>query len=72
MPFVAKIDADAKAAGLSSDDATAYAATVTTFLALTLDRLADNCNSLCRWRAPNPALINLFARQAIPMVLGLL
>ncbi len=63
-----KIDADAKAAGLSSDDATAYAATVTTFLALTLDRLADNCNSLCRWRAPNPALINLFARQAIPMV----
>ena len=48
--------------------ADAYAATVTTFLALALDRCADNNNALCRWRAPNPALINLFARQAIPMV----
>jgi len=45
-----------------------YAKAVCTFLALALDRLADNCNSMCRWRAPNPALINLFGRQAIPMV----
>jgi putative DNA methylase len=59
---------DAHEAGLSEADAESYANTVTTFLALTLDRLADNCNALCRWRAPNPALINLFARQAIPMV----
>jgi putative DNA methylase len=64
----ADVRRDALAAGLSDAEADAYAATVTTFLALALDRCADNNNSLCRWRAPNPALINLFSRQAIPMV----
>jgi putative DNA methylase len=64
----AEVRRDALAAGLSDAEADAYAATVTTFLALALDRCADNNNALCRWRAPNPALINLFARQAIPMV----
>jgi len=60
--------ADARDAGLTPREAEEYARAVATFLALALDRLADNCNALCRWRAPNPALINLFARQAIPMV----
>ena len=63
-----EVQLDALAAGLPDAEAVAYAATVTTFLALALDRCADNNNALCRWRAPNPALINLFARQAIPMV----
>ena len=59
---------DALAAGMSEADTEDYARAVVTFLALTLDRCADNNNALCRWRAPNPAVINLFARQAIPMV----
>ncbi len=59
---------DALAAGMSESVAEEYVRAVVTFLALALDRCADNNNTLCRWRAPNPALINLFARQAIPMV----
>jgi len=59
---------DALDAGLSEAEAEEYARAVVIFLALALDRAADNNNALCRWRAPNPALINLFARQAIPMV----
>ena len=64
----ADVRRDALAAGLSEADAEAYTAAVATFLAMALDRCVDNNNSLCRWRAPNPALINLFSRQAIPMV----
>mgnify|MGYP000247647905 CR=1 FL=1 len=59
---------DALAAGMAEGEAEEYVRAVATFLALALDRCADNNNALCRWRAPNPALINLFARQAIPMV----
>ena len=62
------IGTDAKAAGLSDDNATSYAATVTTFLALILDRCADFNNSLCRWSPSNQKVMNLFGRQAIPMV----
>jgi len=80
----ADIERDAGSAGLpgtagvspakeSAQDARApraYAATVTTFLALALDRCADYCNALCRWdpREKGQRLNNLFARQAIPMV----
>ena len=64
----ADVARDAWDAGPTKGEAEAYAATVVTFLALALDRCVDNNNALCRWRAPNPALINLFARQAIPMV----
>jgi adenine-specific DNA methylase/REP element-mobilizing transposase RayT len=50
---------------LSAD---AYAATVTTFLALALDRCANHNNALCRWRVQQqPTVMDLFARQAIPM-----
>ena len=62
------VETDAASSGLPAAQAQAYAQTVTTFLGLCLSRFVDNNNSLCRWRAPNPALINLFARQAIPMV----
>ncbi|MDR2504348.1 MAG: DUF1156 domain-containing protein [Deltaproteobacteria bacterium] len=59
---------DAQAAGLSDAEANSYAATVTTFLALALDRCADFNNSLCRWAPSNQKMMNLFGRQAIPMV----
>jgi putative DNA methylase len=59
---------DALAAGLSDAEADAYAATVTTFLALALDRCADFNNSLCRWKPSGQQSLQLFARQAIPMV----
>jgi putative DNA methylase len=59
---------DASDAGLTKREAEAYAATVVTFLALALDRCADHNNSLCGWRAPNPAVMHLFGRQAIPMM----
>ncbi|MBE3584146.1 MAG: DUF1156 domain-containing protein [Limnochordaceae bacterium] len=59
---------DAAAAGLSGEEAEAYAATVVTFLALALDRCADFNNGLCRWSPTNQKVMNLFNRQAIPMV----
>ncbi len=59
---------DAAAAGLDTSSATAYAHAVTTFLALALDRCADFNNSLCRWSPSNEKVMNLFGRQAIPMV----
>ncbi|MBF0108102.1 MAG: DUF1156 domain-containing protein [Magnetococcales bacterium] len=50
------------------DDVDEYARTVTTFLALALDRCADFNNGLCRWTSGNQKVMNLFGRQAIPMV----
>jgi putative DNA methylase len=64
----AEVRRDALAAGLSDAEADAYAATVTTFLALALDRCADHNNALCTWVPTNPTVLHLFARQAIPMV----
>lgn len=54
--------------GMSSEDATAYATTVATFLALNLDRCADLNNTLCTWNSSDEVLRNLFKRQALPMV----
>lgn len=48
--------------------ALAYADAVTTLLAMALDRCADFNNSLCRWAPSNEKVMNLFGRQAIPMV----
>ena len=59
---------DALATGLSVADAEAYANTITTFLALAVDRCADFNNSCCRWSASNQKVMNLFGRAAIPMV----
>jgi len=59
---------DAEEAGLNAGDAEDYAATVTTFLALALDRCADFNNAICRWTSGNQKVMNLFSRQAIPMV----
>src|SRR2546428_1860293 len=59
---------DAAAMGLSDEEAQAYALTVTTFLALALDRCADFNNALCGWSSSNQKVMHLFGRQAIPMV----
>jgi putative DNA methylase len=64
----AEVRRDALAAGLSDAESDAYAATVTTFLALALDRCADFNNSLCQWAPGNQKVMHLFGRQAIPMV----
>ncbi|MFH1011238.1 MAG: DUF1156 domain-containing protein, partial [bacterium] len=58
---------DAQNAGFSASVAGEYAKTVTTFLALAVDRCSDFNNSLCRWTAGNQKVMNLFGRQAIPM-----
>lgn len=68
---------DAKKAGLPDDDisleeggkgARAYADAVAVYLAFAIDRSSDFNNSLCRWAAGNEKIMNLFGRQAIPMV----
>lgn len=66
--IAADVRAAANAAGLSVADGNIYANTVNSFLALALDRCADFNNSLCRWSASNQKVMNLYARQAIPMV----
>jgi putative DNA methylase len=64
----ADVERDALAAGLSVDDAVTYARAVTTFLALAVDRCGDFNNALCRWKPSGEQLMQLFGRQAIPMV----
>lgn len=59
---------DAKTAGLSPDEGQQYACTISTFLALALDRCADFNNALCRWKASGQQSIQLFARPTISMV----
>jgi len=63
-----EVKCDGTAAGLSPVDADAYARTVITFLALAVDRCSDFNNALCRWSSSNQKVMNLFGRQAIPMV----
>ncbi len=59
---------DALASGLPEERAAAYADAVATYLAFAVDRSADfNC-ALTRWVQTNEKIMNLFARQAIPMV----
>jgi putative DNA methylase len=59
---------DASVAGLSTEDATAYGRTISTFLALAVDRCADFNNALCGWSSGNQKVMHLFGRQAIPMI----
>ena len=62
------VEQDASAAGLSQHDAALYARTITTFLALAVGRCSDFNNGLCRWKPSGEQLMQLFGRQAIPMV----
>lgn len=73
----AKAEADAVAAGTKNDHlplrnggdgAKAYGEAVGVYLAFAVDRETDFCNSVCRWSVSNEKPMNLFARQAIPMV----
>jgi putative DNA methylase len=64
----AEVRRDAGSAGVSPAEADAYAATVTTFLTLNLDRVVDLGNTLCTWNHADQVVRNLFKRQAIPMV----
>jgi putative DNA methylase len=59
---------DAAKSGLPTEKARDYAETVTTFLALAADRCADFNNCLCRWSPSNQKVMNLFGKQALPMV----
>jgi len=72
-----KVRADALQAGMADDSrgldaggdgATAYAEAVAVFLAFAVDRAADFNNSVTGWKSGNEKLMNLFSRQAIPMV----
>jgi len=59
---------DAEKSGFPATKAVEYAKTVTTLLALALDRCSDFNNTLCGWSPGNQKVMHLFGRQAIPMV----
>jgi putative DNA methylase len=59
---------DAQTAGLPDMEAEIYACVIATFLTLALGRCADFNNSLCRWKPSGQQSMQLFGRQAIPMV----
>ena len=72
-----KIKTDALAAALENNPmslrnggigAVAYSEAVSVYLAFSFDRATDFNNSLARWVPTNEKIMNLFARQAIPMV----
>ena len=71
------VQRDAVAAGLTNDanflrdggsGAKAYGEAVGAYLALSVSRTTDTCNSLCRWQDSHTRVLRLFGRQAIPMV----
>ena len=45
-----------------------YSDAIAVYLAFLVDRYADFDNSLCRWKSDAECPVQLFARQAIPMV----
>lgn len=46
----------------------AYSNAIKLLLFIAADRITDFNNSLCRWNSSNEKIMNLFGRQAIPMV----
>jgi putative DNA methylase len=71
-----QVETDGIAADLAHDPkflrdggkgAIAYAEAVSVYLGLAASRLADSCNSICRWAADKTQLKNMFSRQGIPM-----
>ena len=72
-----RVGSDAEKADLPADGlrlsvggrgAKAYTDAVITYLALGISRLADMCNTFCRWESSRTQVRNLFTRQAIPMI----
>ena len=68
---------DSIAAGMSDDriplrasgnGALAYCEAVSVYLSFIVDRAADFWGSLARWRSDNEQVVNVFGRQAIPML----
>lgn len=64
----ARVEQDARAAGLSPEQASAYADAVATYLAFAVDRLAMTGNSLVRWNPVGQKAQHAFGRQALPML----
>ena len=73
---IARVRADALAAGLPDDDrgldaggngATAYAEAVGVYLGFALDKCSDYWSSICTWHNSGEKMRNTFGRQAIPM-----
>jgi len=71
-----QVESDALTAKLKNDPtnlrddgkgAKAYGEAVSVYLGLAASRLADSCNTICRWAADKTQLKNMFSRQAIPM-----
>lgn len=52
---------------VSKFDAHSYAEAVSVYLSFAIDRCADFNNSIVRWSPSNEKVMNLFARQSIPM-----
>ncbi len=72
-----RVQADAALAGRLDDGISleaggsgvaAYADAVAVYLGMTVSKLADMANDLVRWKPSMDQAINLFSRQAIPMV----
>ena len=70
------IELDASANGFLTDStplrdqgrgAKAYAEAISVYLQFAIDRCADFSNTAVRWNPSNQKVMNLFARQAIPM-----
>ena len=64
----ADVKRDCISAGQTPGQAAPYVLAVDTFLALALDRCSDFNNALCRWSSSNQKVMNLFSKQALPMV----
>ena len=63
-----QITADASGSGMDKVHSEAYSNAISTFLSLAIDRCADFNNTLCRWSPSNQKVMNLFGKQALPMV----
>ena len=64
----ARITKTAYAAIVAETGDTEYAKAIATYLAITVDRLADSNSSLARWRPTVEAQANTFSRQALAMM----
>jgi adenine-specific DNA methylase len=58
----------AHAAMLSQGAEQEFAKAVTTYLALSFNRLAASHNTLCRWQPGGEKIADVFSRQALPMI----
>jgi len=71
-----RVFSDARKAGRAEDNgletggtgAKAYSEAVATYLAMSIDKLADLNNSLCRWEPIAQCPRQLFGRQAMPII----